>query len=260
MSRVNIFRYRPQQMSLDLFRSIARDLQVDGALAHGHEGMVCHNREEILAWSQPNARFGGVLFYADRSRSLAVPGKRLPSTEFATKYVDSFLERSRLTPIRGEHDLSLKLEARIGEAMREGGDQEGVSRLPMRVDVSSRIRLDDVPVVGPRAKVRAAFGDGETPQFLHVGLWETVEVHRTAELIPRDHLLKLIDKRARRREKKLDLRIRELTLAYWAREYRGGADLLEPYYFVEIEHLGRDRATAQEEGGPRHVLHFPACA
>lgn len=258
MSNVNIFRYRPQYMKADLFRTIAHDLRLDGEFAQGDEGMVLHNKRQILTWSQPNAKFGGVLFYVDRARSLAEPAKKLPGVDSIKKYMNGFLERSRLMPIRGKHDVSVKLEAKVTEAMMVAREKDEVARMPMRVDVSSRIQLDDLPVMGPRAKVRAAFGDGETPQFLHVGLWETVDVHKTGELIPRDRLRKIIDDRVKRRERKIELRVRDITLAYWAREYRGGADVLEPYYFVEIEHLEPDQRKDEEGSGPRQVLQFLA--
>ena len=188
MSNVNIFRYRPQHMKADLFRTIAQDLRLDGEFVQGDEGMVLHNKRQILTWSQPNAKFGGVLFYADRDRSLAEPAKKLPGVDSIKKYMDDFLERSHLIPIRGKHDVSVKLEAKVTEAMMVAREKDEVARVPMRVDVSSLIQLDNLPVIGPRAKVRAAFGDGETPQFLHVGLWKTVDVHKRGELIPRDRL------------------------------------------------------------------------
>lgn len=258
MSNVNIFRYRPQHMKADLFHTIAQDLKLDGEFAQGDEGMVLHNKRQILTWSQPNAKFGGVLFYADRDRSLAEPAKKLPGVDSIKKYMNDFLERSRLMPIRGKHDVSVKLDAKVTEAMMETGERGEVARVPMRVDVSSRIQLDDLLVMGPRAKVRAAFGDWETPQFMHVGLWETVDVYKTGELIPRDRLLKIIDDRAKRRERKIELRVRDITLAYWAGEYRGGADILEPYYFVEIEHLEPDQRKGEEGLGPRQVLQLLA--
>ncbi len=258
MSDVNVFRYRPQHMKAELFRTIAQDLRLDGEFAQGDEGMVLHNKRQILTWSQPGAKFGGVLFYADRDRSLAEPAKKLPGVDSSKKYMNGFLERSRLMPIRSKHDVSVKLEAKITEAMMETGEKGEVARVPMRVDVSSHIQLDGLPVMGPRAKVRAAFSDGETPQFLHVGLWETIVVYRTGELIPRDRLLKIIDDRTKRRERKSELRVRDITLAYWAREYRGGADILEPYYFVEIEHLESNQRKGEEGSGPRQVLQFLA--
>ena len=154
-------------------------------------------------------------------------------------------------------NISVKLEAKITEAMMETGKKEEIKRVPMRVDVYSDIRLDDLPVLGPRAKVRAAF-DSATPQFLHIGLWETVDVYKTGELIPKDHLLKIIDEKARSREGKIELRVKDIKLAFWAREYHGGADILEPYYFVEIEHQGSDKQKGEESSGPRQVLKFLA--
>lgn len=258
MSNVNIFRYCPQHMKTDLFRTIAQDLRLEGEFAQGDEGMVLHNKRQILTWSQPNAKFGGVLFYVDRDRSLAEPTKKVPGVDSIKKYMNDFLERSRLMPIHGKHDLSVKLDAKVTEAMMEKGEKKEVAHVPMRVDVSSRIQLDELPVMGPRAKIRAAFGDGEKPQFLHIGLWKTVDIYKTGELIPRDRLRTIIDDRIKRRERKIELRVRDVTLAYWAREYCGGADVLEPYYFVEIEHLDPKQRKDEESSGPRQVLHFLA--
>ena len=154
--------------------------------------------------------------------------------------------------------MSVRLAAKVTEAVMETGEKGEAERVPMRVDVSSDVQLDGLPVVGPRAKVRAAFGDGRVPQFMHVGLWESVDVYKTGELIPKDRLHKIIDDSARRRERKIDLRVRDINLAYWAREYRGGADILEPYYFVEIEHLGADEQQEEGGSGPRQVLQFLA--
>jgi hypothetical protein len=245
-------------MKVDLFRTIAQDLRLDGELTQGDGGMVLHNKRQILTWSQPNAKFGGLLFYVDRDLSLAEPAKELPSVDSIKRYMNGFLERSSLMPIHGKHDVSVKLEAKVTQAMMETAEKGEVERVPMRVDVFSHIQLDGLPVVGPRAKVRAAFGDAETPQFLHAGLWKTVEVYRTGELIPRERLLKIIDERAMGREKKIELRVHDITLAYWAREYRGGADILEPYYFVEIEHLESDQRLGEKDSGPRQVLEFLA--
>jgi hypothetical protein len=258
MSNVNIFRYRPKYMKADLFHTIARDLRLDGEFAQGEEGMVLHNKRQILTWSQPKAKFGGLLFYLDRDRSLAEPAQKLMRVDSIKEYMSEFLERSHLMPVQGKHDVSVKLVAKATEAVMETGEKGEATRVPMRVDVSSHVQLDGLPVMGPRAKVRAAFGDGEVPLFMHIGLWETVDVYKTGELIPKDRLHKVIDDRVRRRERQIELRVRDITLAYWAREYRGGADVLEPYYFVEIEHLGPDQKQDEEGSGPRQVLQFLA--
>lgn len=257
MSTVNIFRYRPQHMKTDRFHSIAEELHLDGRFADGEEGMVLHNDHQILTWSQPNAKFGGVLFYADRERSLAEPARELPEVDLIQKYMGGFLERSHLMPDRSEHEVSVKLEAKATEAMFSE-ERDEVKRLPMRVDVSSRIKLDNLPVMGPRAKVRAAFGKSEAPHFLHVGLWKTVEVLKKGELVSKDRLRETIDDRVTRREKKAELRVHDIFLAYWAHEYRGGADVLEPYYFVAVENLENGDHKGEEGSGPRQILRFPA--
>lgn len=257
MSKINIFRYRPKHMEKDLFYNIANDLRFKGEFVQGEEGMVIYNDEQVMTWSQPNAKFGGVLFYTDRNRSLAKPAKRLAEVESVREYMNGFLKRSQLMPDSGKHEVSVKLKAKVTDAMIETGEKEEVKRVPMRVDVYSDIRLDDVPVMGPRAKIRAAF-DGETPQFLHIGLWETVDVYKTGELIPKDHLLKIIDEKARNRKGKINLQVQDIYLAFWAREYCGGADILEPYYFVEVEHLASDKRKREEGAGPKQVLRFLA--
>jgi hypothetical protein len=78
-------------MKADLFRTIAQDLRLDGEFAQGDGGMVLHNKRQILTWSQPNAKFGGVLFYADRDCSLAEPAKKLPRVDSIKKYMEGFL-------------------------------------------------------------------------------------------------------------------------------------------------------------------------
>ena len=238
MSSVNIFRYRPQQMKPEQFYTIAEELRLDGEFTEGEEGMVLHNDHEILTWSQPNAKFGGLLQYMDRERSLGQIAEDLPDVDAIQDYMNNFLERSRMLPLQGEFDTAVKLEAKITSAMLETEEGE-LARVPMRVDVTSHIELDGLPCIGPRAKVRAAFGPWEKPQFLHVGLWETIEHYMKGELIPKDRLAKIIEDSTKRREKESNLRVSDIDLAYWAREYDGGADILEPYYFVEIEHLAR---------------------
>ena len=257
MSKIKIFRYRPKHMETDLFSNIANDLRLKGELKQGEEGLVIYNDHQIMTWSQPNAKFGGVLFYADRNRSLAKPSRRVAEVDPIKDYMNGFLKRSQLMPNPGKLDVSVKLKAKVTNAMMETGGKEEIKRVPMRVDVYSDIRLDDLPVLGPRAKIRAAF-DGATPQFLHIGLWETMDVYKTGELIPKDHLLKIIDDKTKSRERKMDLRVIDINLAFWAGEYRGGADILEPYYFVEIEHQMPDERKGEENSGPRQVLKFLA--
>jgi len=257
MSQINIFRYRPKHMKADLFHSIARELRMEGKFSQGDEGMVLHNERQILTWSQPNAKFGGLLFYADRELSLAKAAGSVPDVEPIRKKMHAFLEQSDLMPVQSRHRASIKLETKISEAFIESGKREEIKRVPMRADVLSHIQLDGHAVTGPRAKVRAAFGDKAAPHFMHIGLWEDVDVYKTGELLPKELLLKRIDERLKRREKQNDVRIRDIALAYWAREYRGGVDTLEPYYFVEIEHTAPHRR-GEEGSGPRQVLYFQA--
>lgn len=257
MSKINIFRYRPKQMEKDLFFNIAENLRLKGEFKQGDEGMVIHNDHQVMTWSQPSAKFGGVLFFVDRNRSLAKPAKELAKVDTIKEYMNGFLKKSQLMPDSGKFDISVKLEAKVTEAMMETGKEKEIKRIPMRVDVYSDIQLDGLSVMGPRAKIRAAF-DGETPQFLHIGLWETVEVYKTGELIPKDHLLKIIDEKTKRRERKIDLRVQDTKLAFWAGEYCGGADILEPYYFVEIEHLGPNIRRGEEDAGPKQVMRILA--
>lgn len=257
MSNVNIFRYRPQQMKEDQFYAIAEDLRMDGEFSQGEEGMILFNKNEVLTWSQPNAKFGGLLQYIDRRRSLSQPAEGLPDVDGIRDYMNEFLDRQRLMPTEDGYDVTVKLESKVAAAMMES--EEGkLTRVPMRVDVSSHIQLDGLPVIGPRAKIRAAFGEWETPQFLHVGLWESVELYKKGELIPKDRLATTIDERTARRDRESALKVRDIDLAYWAREYQGGADILEPYYFVEIEHLDVSDQSADEGSGPRQVLQFLA--
>ncbi len=52
--------------------------------------------------------------------------------------------------------------------------------------------------------------------------------------------------------------ITDIKLAYCAREFRGGPDLLVPCYFVEVEHRDKKLKAPSDAQGPRHVVWFPA--
>lgn len=251
MAKIELFRYRPKRLSGQQFHGIAEAMHLDGKFSEADEGMVMHNGEQVMTWSQPGARFGGLLTYGDRSRSLAEPARDMIDDGKAGELAKRLLEKAGLMPKADAPGFDLDLKARTSMAMVEQGD-DGAKRQPMHVDVSAEIRLADLPVIGPRAKVRMAFGDGEVPHFLHVGLWESLEPYETAELIDEDRLRKIVDERLRKREKGAGIEIRDISLAYWAQEYAGGADLLAPHYFVEIVHMdGR-------EHGPRQVMPFAA--
>ena len=105
MSKIKIFRYRPKHMETDLFSNIANDLRLKGELIQGDEGLVIYNDHQIMTWSQPNAKFGGMLFYADRNRSLAKPSKGLAEVDSIKKYMNGFLKRSQLMPKPGKYDI-----------------------------------------------------------------------------------------------------------------------------------------------------------
>jgi hypothetical protein len=257
MNNINIYRYHPKRMNEDQFHSIAHDLRLKGEFKQGEEGMVLYNDNQILTWSQPNAKLGGVLYYANRSHSLSGPAGKLPKVDVVREYMNGFLERSHLMPERDKEEVSVKLEARTTEGMIEKGEKGEVRRVPLRVDVSSHIRLGDIPVVGPRAKIRAAFSSAR-PHFMHIGLWEKVDMYKTGEIIPKERLMQIIEESARRREKKIEFKVQDIKLAYWAGEYQGGADILEPCYFVEIEHIYSERRKDKEGTGPKQVLKFLA--
>lgn len=53
-------------------------------------------------------------------------------------------------------------------------------------------------------------------------------------------------------------RLVSLRLVYWADEFKGGPDLLAPWYFAEIEHSDPRYAGKEPIQGPRQLLRIPA--
>ena len=117
--------------------------------------------------------------------------------------------------------------------------------------------LNDISVVGSRAKVRIVFKDQEKPIFIYRGLWEGIEVYEEKELIRSHDIVKALkEKLADRRKFRAYYEIISMKLAYFADEYSGGPDLLTPFYFIEIEY---EDVNAKKSGITQGLDRFFGC-
>jgi hypothetical protein len=130
--------------------------------------------------------------------------------------------------------------------------------VPVKADLVSRITVNDVPVTGPRAKVRMTFKTGAQPILLHRGLWERLEFAGELRVADEERVhAGVLDRLGDRRGGSPRSRILRTRLAYHAAEYTGGPDLLAPSYFVEVEHRAPG-GDGQQRQQPRQVIRVPA--
>ena len=128
-----------------------------------------------------------------------------------------------------------------------------------RTDAGVRLRLNGLPVSGPRTRIRAVFGNDELPLMVHVAVWERLELHLEAELVRRHDVVSALERSIRgRTECNLAVRIKDIRLVYAAsEEFQGRPDLLAPYYFVEGK--SPHRWSKGDPGqAPRQLLKIPA--
>jgi hypothetical protein len=95
--------------------------------------------------------------------------------------------------------------------------------------------------------------------MIHCGLWEHIEVYEEREWIREHDVVKIIKEKLSSRccdQKGYD--IIDINLAYYAREFSGGPDLLAPYYFIEIEFVDSNAEKVQIAQGPRQIFNLPA--
>jgi hypothetical protein len=260
MATVTLYRMHHEAPSTDRLLRIAKALGLDGEAKDSPEGTAVAGDRGVLAHAAPCTRMGGVLFYADPNASLAEPAKRPIDPAAAKKWADAFLESNELLPKAGDsgRDATIEIAAALTEAVTFDGKER--TRVPAKTDVTSRITLDDIEVIGPRAKVRMVFKDDKRPVFIHRGLWDRLEPYEDRELVRAHDAASTVDGLLANRKDCGDVghAVGDVKLAYFAREFAGAPDLLAPYYFVEIEFKNVDSKAAGEVSGPRQVLWFPA--
>jgi hypothetical protein len=260
MATVTLYRMHHEQPTTDALRKIAKALGLDGEAKDSPEGTALATERGVLAHAAPCTRMGGVLFFTDPTASLAEPAKRPVQPDAAKKWADAFLESNGLLPKHTDtgRDATIEITAAMTEAVVFDGKER--TRVPAKTDVTSKITLDDIPVIGPRAKVRMVFKDDKRPVFIHRGLWDALEPYEDRELVrPHDAAATVDGLLATRKDcGDVSYAVGEVNLAYFAREFAGAPDLLAPYYFVDVEFKNVDGKAAGEVQGPRQTLWFPA--
>ena len=127
----------------------------------------------------------------------------------------------------------------------------------MKTDVRARVTLDGIPVSGPRAGASAVFTDGDAPLRLLVATWDSVDRYDERRLVSADEAVgTLLAGRDKRGPRPSLVEVVSATLGYWAGEYAGGTDVLEPSWFVELAHAGDPKSGP----GPRQLVRLPAVA
>ena len=103
------------------------------------------------------------------------------------------------------------------------------------------------------------FKDDKRPIYMHRGLWDDLEPFEERDLMSESEAVEQVkDQLQRSRNSKTFFDISDVRLAYFATEYAGGPDLLEPYYFAELMYESPKGEMDGEMTGPRRVMHFPA--
>lgn len=259
MSQIWLLRIKTERMNTEKFAKIARYLGIDAKPVETDEALAIQDPRQALAYGQPGAKFAGLLFYTDQSKGVASAVEKPLDIQRAKRWADDFLGSFDLLPRKVE-DKRIRLAFEINSYQTNAVVFDGKERrkTPIKTEISSKIALNDIPVVGPRAKVRMVFKDREKPVMIHRGLWESIEPFEERELVREHDVVAAVrEKLAQRRNGKAYYDVVDIKLAYFAQEFCGGPDLLVPFYFVEVEFVARsdDKTVTQ---GPRQVLRVPA--
>ena len=87
--------------------------------------------------------------------------------------------------------------------------------------------------------------------------WDSVDQYDERRLVGADEAVgTLLAGRDKRGPRSGPVEVVSATLGYWAGEYAGGADVLEPSWFVEVAHTEMRKSGA----GPRQLVRLPAVA
>lgn len=261
MTTISVARVRPAALGDERLRALAEAFRIDGDVVRTEEAFALVGKEATLVHGGPGNRLAGVTALVDTVRGVAAadPEKGHPEPLPADKAVGvtgELTERYGLGPNVARFDgvrLETSIDATVVEAVRFDGKER--TRFAVKTDVRSRVTLDGIPVTGPRAGVNATFLDDDRPLRLMATTWDAVELYREAELVEEGEALERVLESARHRTSRTEeLAVVSSVLAYWAAPYEGGADLLEPSWFVEVAH------PADEYGndGPKQLVRVPA--
>lgn len=260
MSNIHIYRIRPRRLKGETLSEMAKALNFEGKLIETEEAMAIQDSTRTLVYAQPGSKFGGLLFFTDQSSSLAGSVEKLVDRKNAQSWTNNFLKSFDLLPEKVTDELmkfNLKIRSYQTQAVTFGGKERKKSTI--KTEIASNININDVPVVGPRAKIRMTFKDSDLPVFIHSGLWKAIEIHEERELIDKSKVLDTVkEKLTSRQDKRPRSEIKSVKLAYFAQEYNGGPDLLMPFYFVEIEQEDKNKEKLGITNGIKQMIWIPA--
>jgi hypothetical protein len=256
-----VFQRMTRKIQADRFRKLAGFVGLKGEAIHTDDALFLTDGTRTMAYAQPCARFGGLLFFSDQSIAWGECGEKLVSQDRARGWANRMLEEFELLPKQTD-DKNIRFDLQIESFQTNAVVFDGKERRKKKAktDVVSRISLNGIPAVGPRGKVRMVFKSSLHPVMMHVGLWASLAIYEERELV-REHdavraVREQLDLRAECGKRPYD--IRDVRLVYLADEFRGGPDLLAPEYLVEVELLDPRYTGKQLIQGPRQVIRLPA--
>jgi hypothetical protein len=260
MAKALIFRTKPQRLDLERFSKIARQLGINKKAIETDEAMAAYDSVRALAYAQPGAKFGGLLYYTDQSVSLGEIVKKPVDPAAAKNWSDGFLKDFKLLPkAPGDKRIAFRLGTKgvSGSAFLFDGKRRKEQKV--NTEVISRISLNGITAGGPRAKIRIVFKEKEPPLMMHCGIWGEIEVYEERELVEKEDVMKVVkEKLSSRSNSKSSFQVSDIRLSYFAKEYEGGPDLLAPYYFVDVEFEDRQSQKLGISQGPRQMFWIPA--
>jgi hypothetical protein len=259
MSEILLFRTKPKNMKAEEFSKMTKMLGFEEKVVETDEALAVRGSSRTLAYGNPCAKYAGVLFYTDQSQSLGEISEKVTDAKQAKRWADDFLKQFQLP--KGTRDDRIDFKFDTSSFMTQAVTFDGKERKKVNVksDVVSKMTLNGIAVTGGRAKVRMVFKDKEMPSLMHVGLWENIEVYESRELVSEHEVVKTVnEKLAKRRNCKSANRIVDVKLAYFAKEFNGGPDVLAPYYFIEMEFEDKNGSELGIEEGPKQIFWLPA--
>ena len=258
-------RVRPATFDSDRLQGLAERLRFSGELLEHEEAVAIASEKHTVVHGQPGTRMGGLTTALDHTRGIAPDAgdgpegtpRKVIDAERAVSVAAELLDSLALGTVRTKSDLDLdwKIAGAVTEAVRFDGKDR--VRFPVKTDVRARVTLDGIPVSGPRAGASAVFTDGDAPLRLLVATWDSVDRYDERRLVSADEAVgTLLAGRDKRGPRPSLVEVVSATLGYWAGEYAGGTDVLEPSWFVELAHAGDPKSGP----GPRQLVRLPAVA
>jgi hypothetical protein len=267
-SKILIFKRSTSRMETELFQKMAETLQIKGKIVETENAIAINDSNRIIVYAQPSAKFAGLLFYNDQSKGIADPIEKIQDNRKAKSWADMFMREFNLLPSNPK-DERIKLAFSLSSTSTDSIVFDGKERKKVKnkVEIKSEIKLNEIPVVGPRAKTRMIFKDQEKPILIHNCLWDRLEVDDERDPVGINEVVKAVkEKLMQRRSEKESIGARRIVqcevvstrLAYFANEYAGGPDLLAPYYFIEVEFEDPQAKKNGIEHGPKQMFWVPA--